>query len=435
MNEKLKKQLEEVFSTQITPVKKTFAYRVSLVLVTVVMLMLAVSYFAVFACIVYAVIYHAGVNYSFLASRIKADESAFFLIIIYIIPIIVGSILAVSMSLPLIPGSIFKRYVCLYKVTEESDPDFYHFIAMICKTIKAPMPKQIELTVEPNASASFQGGFRDFIKKEQPVLRIGLPLLTSLNIRQLAGIIAHEMGHFSQGNSVRLSCIIKGVHYWFYRSVYRGGILSEKFERYIDQMPPGTIALFIFFQLFWYITKLILFLFMSVSFLVSNFMSRQMEYDADMYWMSVSGSSLMENTLYAIHLLEISFQETLYMSLTTWKSGFLVDDLPFMMRAYARLIAENNHERIIDSILSENTRIFDTHPSVKDRIRRARQKNCAGMCHISQAVGELFLDFRALTGKITAGFYREYFGLDISRRNLKSVNDYLKYYKEVEYTV
>ena len=52
------------------------------------------------------------------------------------------------------------------------------------------------------------------------VLLIGLPLAAGLSLRQFAGVLAHEFGHFSQGFGMRLTYVIRSINIWFMRVVY-----------------------------------------------------------------------------------------------------------------------------------------------------------------------------------------------------------------------
>jgi hypothetical protein len=49
------------------------------------------------------------------------------------------------------------------------------------------------------------------------VLTIGLPLVAGFNLREFAGVLAHEFGHFSQGVGMRISYVIRSISFWFTR--------------------------------------------------------------------------------------------------------------------------------------------------------------------------------------------------------------------------
>jgi hypothetical protein len=60
------------------------------------------------------------------------------------------------------------------------------------------------------------------------VLTIGMPLVAGMSLRQFAGVLAHEFGHFSQGAGMRLSFIIRSINLWFMRVVYERDDWDER---------------------------------------------------------------------------------------------------------------------------------------------------------------------------------------------------------------
>ena len=81
------------------------------------------------------------------------------------------------------------------------------------------MPKRIDLDCQLNAAAGFRRGFASLFGNDL-VLVIGVPLVASFNVREFAGVIAHEFGHFTQGFGMRLSYIVRSINGWFARVVY-----------------------------------------------------------------------------------------------------------------------------------------------------------------------------------------------------------------------
>src|SRR5690606_29383698 len=77
----------------------------------------------------------------------------------------------------------------------------------------------IDVDAMANASASFRRGLLSFFGNDL-VLTLGLPLVAALDLRQLTGVLAHELGHFRQGLAMRLTYIIQRINGWFFRVVY-----------------------------------------------------------------------------------------------------------------------------------------------------------------------------------------------------------------------
>src|SRR5207302_1283690 len=77
----------------------------------------------------------------------------------------------------------------------------------------------IDLDCRVNAGAGFRSGWRSLFGNDI-VLCLGLPLAAGMNLSQLAGVIAHEYGHFSQGTAMRAQYVIRRINLWFYRVVH-----------------------------------------------------------------------------------------------------------------------------------------------------------------------------------------------------------------------
>ena len=90
------------------------------------------------------------------------------------------------------------------ELTRNGQPFLFRFIERLTGAIGAPMPEEIRVDTQANASASFRRGVRSFLGNDL-VLTIGLPLVQGLDLRQFAGVLAHEFGHFAQGGAMRLT--------------------------------------------------------------------------------------------------------------------------------------------------------------------------------------------------------------------------------------
>ena len=95
----------------------------------------------------------------------------------------------------------------------DQEPLLFSFIENICRTVGAPSPERIEVDCQVNASARLDNG--PLAPRRRLVLTIGLPLAAGLNLKEFAGVMAHEFGHFSQSAGMRLSYLIRSINHWF----------------------------------------------------------------------------------------------------------------------------------------------------------------------------------------------------------------------------
>lgn len=184
--------------------------------------------------------------------------------------------------------------------------------------------------------------------------------------------------------------------------------IHEAFARPIDPVRQSflyRLGLALAAMLFIGLTKLVLLALMAIGFCVSNFLSRQMEYDADGFEIRVAGSRAFEKTMYSLVLLSRAFHDVTLMSMFTFRHGVLCGSLPELVKAHAKRAAAKKQEDLISEILVDDTRLFDTHPSPKDRIARARRLNAEGICQVKEPVAALFRGFPALAANLTRSFY------------------------------
>jgi len=185
--------------------KTSALYHATLLLVAIAMLVLPLIYLALVGILAWAVYYHAFHDFTPIMHFGGFTGGGYFIIakfLAYVIPLFAGIVVLFFMFKPLLAGRP-KRAQPL-AVNPAENPLLYAFITKICDVVGAPAPKRIDMNCDLNASASFRHGFRSLAGHDL-VLTIGLPLVANFSARELAGVIAHEFGHFTQGAGMRLS--------------------------------------------------------------------------------------------------------------------------------------------------------------------------------------------------------------------------------------
>lgn len=201
-------------------------YQIGLALVAVTMLVLPCIYVALTALAGYGVYYFATHYFAEIwAWHIGFSKYGVLLkFLCSFTPLLIGGAIALFMVKPLFA----RRPARMQPLALNPDIDTraYEFVHQICVLVGARAPRRIELDCDLNASASFDRGWRGFFKNEL-ILTLGLPLIAGLTQRELAGVIAHEFGHFRQGAGMRLSYLIRRVNGWFARVVYERDAWDE----------------------------------------------------------------------------------------------------------------------------------------------------------------------------------------------------------------
>src|SRR5207237_5640592 len=155
----------------------------------------------------------------------------------------------------------------------------YAFIENICDIVGAPSPKRIDLDCQLNAAAGFRRGFFSMFGHDR-VLVLGVPLVANLTARELAGVIAHEFGHFTQGAGMRLNYVINSGNFWFARVAYQRDSWDVALETWAAESEDGRLTLLIMIvQLAVWFSRLIRKILMLVGHIVGGLLLRWMEYD------------------------------------------------------------------------------------------------------------------------------------------------------------
>ncbi len=395
-------------------------YQIGLVLVTGMMIFLPLIYLAMIATVGWS-LYLYATHFSYFLSSMSGGPRLYLVkLMAYLGPLFVGVVLFFFMIKPLFARRAPRAQPLAMNPALE--PTLYAFIAKICDLVGAPMPKRIDLDCQLNAAASFRSGAGSLFSNDL-VLTIGLPLVAALNLRELAGVIAHEFGHFTQGFGMRLSYVIRSINAWFARVVYERDAWDLMLEEWAMETEDWRVMIVVnCTRLAVGFSRFLLMLLMFIGHGVGCFLLRQMEYDADSYEIKVAGSAAFEATACRLAVLGDALGRAYKDARTSWNLNRRVpDNLPAFLLAHETKIPPAVRQRIQDTLGLAKTGLFDTHPSDGDRIRRARQAGEPGVFHLGLPASVLFTHFDIVAKQVTHLHYTDDLGLPIDGSNLRPV--------------
>lgn len=373
--------------------RTSFLYTLNLFVVTFAMILLPLIYFALIGLVAYGIYYHADQHVGWLTGTgRRSGRGMLGAAIIYIVPIIVGCVVVFFMIKPIFAGRP-KRAQPL-ALNPSDNPLLFAFIERICEVVGAPSPKRIDLNCELNASAGFRRGFLSMFGNDL-VLTLGLPLVANLSAAEFAGVIAHEFGHFTQSVGMRLTYVIRSINFWFMRVVYERDSWDERLEDWATEVEDGRVAIVLWTaQLGVWFARLILRILMYIGWLIGGIMLRQMEYDADAWEIKLAGSETFERTQRKLATLGAAMEKMYGEIHSQWqKTQLLPDNLSELLRQNHESLSPATLQKIEDASGLERTGLFDSHPSLADRIRAARQAQEAGVFHDERPAASLFSSF------------------------------------------
>jgi len=411
------------FTGPVAPVSTSGVYQLGLTAVALVMIALPALYLALIAGVAYLGWLHAVYDTSILEAHVRGR--AYVLVLLaYFGPIIVAAVAVLFMIKPL-----FARRPPSpppLRLEPAQEPTLFAFVGRLCAAVGAPRPREIHVDCNVNASASFRRGLLSLVTGDL-VLTVGLPLAAGLTVRQLGGVLAHELGHFAQGAGMRLTFVIRGISQWLARVVYERDVWDV---RLVEASRGGTHwsiqAIAGLARGFVWLTRKVLFALMWVGHVVSSFMLRQMELDADRYEARVAGSHTFGETARKLPLLTVASRGAMVDLEQSWSEQRLCDDMPALVLDNLDQIPAATSAALLTEMASQRTGMFDTHPSDKERIDNADREAAPGVLVDEGAASTLFADFGALSRRATVAFYRTTIGERSTRARLVPAAEYLR---------
>lgn len=405
--------LPSAVTFDIEPVRLSPLYRAGLVVVCAAMLLLPVVYLALIALVAYLAWVHATQNL-FILERGGGIIS----LALYVGPIVGGALAVLFMIKPLfaprlegMPPRTLRR---------DEQPLLHAYVEALCASLGAPAPRRIDVDMQVNASASFRRGVGSFLGSDL-VLTLGLPLTAGMSLGQLTGVLAHEFGHFTQGAAMRFSYVIGSVNHWFARVVYERDAWDARLERWSAESMTGWGSLILAIsKAFIWLSRGALWVLMMIGVAVSGFLSRQMEYNADLHQAQVSGNDLFRATHMRLPLLSAAWSQTAAYLGEMWRERRLVDNVVELFLVEVRRLTTSPEivEEIEESVREVETGALDTHPSTVDRIGAVERDDHPVRIDDPRPASELIDGFGDLCEELTETFYEGALGERIDPANL-----------------
>jgi Zn-dependent protease with chaperone function len=305
------------------------------------------------------------------------------------------------------------------EVTEKDQPVLFAFIRRLCLDTRAPVPHRVYLTPEVNAGVFYHESLLSLFLPTPKNLIIGLGLVNQLNLSEFKAVLAHEFGHFSQ-NSMKL-----GSYVYMSNRVIADIVFGRD---WLDDLVAGLrgidirIAIFAwaFSGVLWVLRQTLRGLFRVINF-ANIALSRQMEFNADLVAVRVTGSDALINGLarldFATEALGQAWQD---LSASADRQLYTRDLFYHQTRAAEYLRALRQDPRlghppvlpedpiaVVQVFQPEDTsapKMWATHPSNHDREVNAKRH------YIRSPIDErspwiLFQDAPAVRAKVTERLY------------------------------
>lgn len=401
------------------------AYGIGLVSVALAIVFLPLGYAALCFGTLWILGWHAVSHQGWLIG----PESAFLPGLAYALGLLMIAGIALFLIRPLVSGHRRSRPDLVLR--PEQEPRLHAFVQQICNSLGSPTPVRIQVSMDVNACARLAPGRENFWNGGLELV-LGLPLVRGLELGQFAAVLAHELGHFRQGAAMRLVHGIRRVNQWFARASAHEDAWERDLAARSDRIDPMLYGFYWCGRACSVTARGILRSHARAGQAVSCLLLREMEHQADNAAIRLVGGETFASMVLEAKVIEAAWglaNRSLGLAL---REGNLADDLPALVAAHTRVFIPEVRRRMERTIMSERTTWFDTHPSLAERVRRARRAASRGMFHAAGPAHTLFSDFVALSRKATLGFYRTDLGEEFNPARVMATGDLVSGQSEIQ---
>lgn len=301
------------------------------------------------------------------------------------------------------------------EVTADEQPRLFDFLYRLADEAGAPRPKRVFLSASVNAAVFYDLSILNLIFPSKKNLDIGLGLVNVLTLSEFKAVCAHEFGHFAQRTMA--------VGRWVYTAQQIAAQIIAKrdiLDRALDWLSGIDLRIawigWVLRLIVWSIRSLTESAFRLVV-LAHRALSREMEMQADLVAVSLTGS---DSLIYALHKLQgadDAWDRTMMFCMAQSADGHLVQDAftlqtrildrvgsllgdpSYGKRPPAPLDSPEKH-RVFRAEMAQPPRMWSTHPPNDEREENAKRTYLTAPAD-DRSAWEIFIDPAQLRQTVT----------------------------------
>ena len=301
------------------------------------------------------------------------------------------------------------------EVKKQDEPLLFDFLFKLADEAGAPRPNKVYISHRVNASVFYDLNIFNLIFPTKKNLEIGLGLVNVLNLGESKAVLAHEFGHFAQ-KSMLLGRYVYVAQQIAVRVVQK----RDALDAFLAGISTIDIRIawvgWILSILVWAVRALVETIF-GVVVIAERALSREMEFQADLVAVSLTGSDALIHALYKLGVADQALQAsigTLDKKLGDKKAVPDLYDLQSNYIAKMRWVLNDQRfgespevgstdgsHRVFDHGFVNPPQMWSTHPADHDREENAKKVYIAAEID-NQTSWKLFEDEGDLRTKVTA---------------------------------
>jgi Zn-dependent protease with chaperone function len=277
----------------------------------------------------------------------------------------------------------------MFEIKAEQQPALFRFLYQMADAAGAPRPHRVFLSARVNASVSYDLSILNLLIPSRKNLEIGLGLVNVLTLGELRAVLAHEFGHFAQRSMA--------VGRWVYIAQQVAGHLvarRDRFDRFLQGLSRSDVRVawvgWLISLIVWAIRSLVDSTFRVVV-LMQRALSREMELNADLVAVHLTGSDALVHALHRLQAADDSWDRALRFSINEHESGYTPRDMFAVQSRILTLMRQilndpgygvvapvpaeqPDRHRVFTAGLAQPPRMWLTHPLNHEREANAKQR-------------------------------------------------------------
>ncbi len=271
---------------------------------------------------------------------------------------------------------------------QKDEPILFDYLYKLADEAGAPRPHKVFLSDRVNASVSYDLSILNLIFPSKKNLEIGLGIINTLSLGELKAVLAHEFGHFAQRS------MLLGRYVYTAQQVASQIVSKRDFlDDFLSGLSRVDIRIawigWILSIFVWAIRSLIETCF-SVVALAERALSREMEFQADLVAVSLTGSDALMHALYKLQIADQAYENALEVTNSELNNKKAVYNLYSLQSNFINKMAwilkdeyfgkspkvsklDPESKRIFASRTYNPPEMWSTHPADKDREENAKR--------------------------------------------------------------
>jgi Zn-dependent protease with chaperone function len=306
------------------------------------------------------------------------------------------------------------------EVTASEQPRLFAFINRLADEAGAPRAHRVFLSPRVNAAVFYDLSVLNLLFPSRKNLEIGLGLVNAVSLGELKAVLAHEFGHFGQRSMA--------VGRWVYIAQQIAAHIIAKRDA-LDAFLRGLSRVdlriawvgWLLSLIVWSIRSLMETVFRVVV-LAQRALSREMELQADLVAVSLTGSDALIHALYKLNVADEAWERSLAFADSEAREKRSVTDLFAVQKRITEKLRQvlddpgygevtpppqdKPHEhRIFKTSLAQPPRMWSTHPANSEREQNAKRRYIAAAID-ERSAWDVFDGVPDLKKRMTAHIFR-----------------------------